>query len=240
MLVINNISKSYRGQKAVSEISLSVDKGQILGIIGANGAGKSTLVSMLATLSRPDSGEIIYDGSNIVSSPQAIRSKMGFVPQDIALYESLTGLDNLRFWGKNYKVPKTELKDRIEQVCAIIGFTPNMLKKRVSEYSGGMKRRLNLGVALLHNPELVILDEPTAGVDIQSAKRIAEAMVSLKEKGTAVIYVGHYMEELEQIATHICIMDSGRAVAYGTIDELLKTPEGKISLSELYSRLCTA
>lgn len=239
MLVINNISKSYRGRKAVSEVSFAVEGGQILGIIGANGAGKSTLVSMLATLTKPDAGEILYDGVDIVSNPAAIRPKMGFVPQDIALYESLSGMDNLKFWGKNYKVPKAELAKRIEQVCEIIGFTPDMLKKRVSEYSGGMKRRLNLGVALLHCPELVILDEPTAGVDIRSAKRIAESMVTLREAGVAVIYVGHYMEELEQIATHICIMDSGKAVAYGTIEELLNTPEGKISLVELYSRICT-
>ena len=240
MLQINHIYKSYHGKPAVRDLTLSVEGGQILGIIGANGAGKSTLVSMLSTLIKPDSGEINYDGVNIVNEPAAIRSRMGFVPQDIALYESLSGMDNLLFWGKSYKVPKQLIKERIADVCEIIGFTPEMLKKKVSEYSGGMKRRLNLGVALLHEPEIVILDEPTAGVDIQSAARIAEAMERLKNKGTAVIYVGHYMEELERIATHICIMDSGSVVAYGTKDELLAAPEGKISLSELYRRLCTA
>jgi len=238
MLEVKNVIKDYHGRRVVDELSFTVDKGQILGMIGANGAGKSTCVSMIATLIKPDGGTILYNGEDIVANPRAIREKMGFVPQDIALYETLTGMDNLRFWGKSYGVGSSELKSAIERVCGIIGFDRDMLKKRVSEYSGGMKRRLNIGVALLHKPELVVLDEPTTGIDLRSGNQILEAIENLKAEGTAVIYVGHYMEEVERISTHLCVMDGGRCRAFGAKDELLETPEGRISLSELYGRLC--
>lgn len=235
MLEVKNVVKSYHGRKAVDGLSFTVKEGETLGIIGANGAGKSTCVSMIATLIRPDSGSIVFNGEDIVKKPEAIRKSMGFVPQDIALYEDLSGKDNLRFWGKSYGVAASDMKAAMERVNEIMGFDELTLKKRVSEYSGGMKRRLNLGVALMHNPGLVILDEPTAGIDIRSQEQILKAIEELRKKGTAIIYVGHYMEEVERISTHLCIMDGGHCVAFGRADELLA---GK-SLVQLYNELCT-
>ena len=238
MLEVKNITKKFHGRKVVDGLSFTVDKGQVLGLIGANGAGKSTCVSMISTLLKPDAGEILFDGTNIVSNPDAIRRRMGFVPQDIALYETLSGRDNLKFWGKSYGVAANELNAAIERVCKIISFDADMLKKRVDEYSGGMKRRLNIGVALLHNPELVILDEPTTGIDIKSGNQILEAIEQLREQGTAIIYVGHYLEEVERISTHLCIMDQGHGLAFGSLDELLGTGESRMGLTQLYTKLC--
>ncbi len=233
MLEIKDVVKNYRRKRVVDGLSFTVDKGQILGIIGSNGAGKSTCVSMIATLIKPDGGTILYNGEDIVANPGAIRSRMGFVPQDIALYETLSGMENLKFWGRSYGVEGRDLEAAIEYVCGIISFDREMLKKRVSEYYGGMKRRLNIGVALMHKPELVILDEPTTGIDMQSGEQILSAIESLAEQGTAVIYVGHYMEEVERISTHLCIMDGGKCCGFGRKDELLK---GR-SLTDLYREL---
>lgn len=232
MLELVNVSKSYKDQKVVSALSFSVDKGQVLGLVGANGAGKSTCVSMIATLIKPDAGQILFNGQDIVKDPDAIRRKLGYVPQDIALYETLSGIDNLKFWGKSYGVSKENMDTEIKRVCDIISFDSTLLKKRVSEYSGGMKRRLNIGVALLHRPELVILDEPTTGIDLQSGMQILSAIEELKNHGTAIIYVGHYMEEVQRISTHICLLDKGVCKAFGTIDEVLEK-SGSGSLSDL-------
>jgi ABC-2 type transport system ATP-binding protein len=232
MLELINVTKKYKGTDAVNGVSFTVDKGQVLGLVGANGAGKSTCVSMIATLKKPDSGEILFNGVNIVKEPDAIRKKLGYVPQDIALYEQLSGMDNLKFWGKSYGVDPDDLKDEIKRVCEIISFDEAMLKKRVSNYSGGMKRRLNIGVALLHGPELVILDEPTTGIDIQSGMQILNAITELRKNGVAVIYVGHYMEEVEKISTHICYLENGVSKAFGTVEEVLKM-RGAHSLTEL-------
>lgn len=232
MLELKNVSKKYGKMDAVLGVSFTVSAGQVLGLVGANGAGKSTCVSMIATLNKPDSGTILFEGKDIVKEPDAIRRKLGYVPQDIALYESLSGMDNLKFWGKSYGVSSSDLEEEIKRVCSIISFDEGMLKRRVKDYSGGMKRRLNIGVALLHRPKLVILDEPTTGIDIQSGTQILNAIEGLKKEGTAIIYVGHYVEEVERISTHLCLLEQGRCRAFGTVDEVLeKTGSG--SLSEL-------
>lgn len=232
MLELIKVSKKYKDLDAVSSVSFSVDKGQVLSLVGANGAGKSTCVSMIATLQKPDSGQILFNGKDIVKEPDAIRKRLGYVPQDIALYEQLSGLDNLKFWGKSYGVSSADLDAEIKRVCSIITFDEKLLKKRVSEYSGGMKRRLNIGVALLHRPELVILDEPTTGIDIQSGAQILKAIEELKENGTAIIYVGHYMEEVEKISTHVCYLEKGVSKSFGTVKQVLES-NGISSLSEL-------
>ena len=232
MLELKNVSKKYGKMDAVSNVSFSVEGGQVLGLVGHNGAGKSTCVSMIATLQKPDSGTILFEGQDIVSNPDAIRKKLGYVPQDIALYESLSGMDNLKFWGKSYGVESKDLAAEIKRVCGIISFDETLLKRRVSDYSGGMKRRLNIGVALLHRPKLVILDEPTTGIDIQSGTQILKAIEGLKNEGTAVIYVGHYVEEVERISTHLCLLEQGVSKAFGTVEEVLEKT-GKSSLSEL-------
>lgn len=235
MLEIINVKKSYKGRAAVDGVSLCVEGGQLLGVIGRNGAGKSTLMSMIATLIKPDSGEILWNGTNIAEHPAAIRAKLGFVPQDIALYDKLSGLDNMKFWGKSCKVTGEHLKERIKEVCKDINFDEEMLRKKVGNYSGGMKRRLNIGVALLHDPEIIVLDEPTAGIDIDSGRMVQNAIAGLRDKGKTIIYVGHYLEEIKELATHICIMNEGKVVLFGKKEELLE----KETIGELYERFAS-
>ncbi|MCR5430988.1 MAG: ABC transporter ATP-binding protein [Lachnospiraceae bacterium] len=234
MLEIKDLKKSYKKKKVVDGVTLTVERGQLLGVIGRNGAGKSTLMSMIATLIKPDSGSILWDGEDTTEHPARIREKLGYVPQDIALYEKLSGLDNMKFWGKSSGVGGERLKERIRQVCEDINFDEEMLKKKVENYSGGMKRRLNIGVALLHDPELIILDEPTAGIDIDSGAMVQNAIARLRDQGKAVIYVGHYLEEIKELATHICIMNEGKISAMGSKEELLADE----TIETLYKR-CT-
>lgn len=237
-LEVNQISKSYHGKKAVDKLSFNLAPGEILGLIGTNGAGKSTTVSMVATLIKPDSGQIFFHGRNINKNPGYLRERIGYVPQEIALYEALSGLDNLRFFGRAGHVYGKRLNERILAVSEMIGFTPEMLKKRVGEYSGGMKRRMNIAAALLKEPELLVLDEPTAGVDIQSRNMILDMVRKLADKKTAVIYVGHYMDEVEKISDSICVLDHGQTVCCMPMDEALRTESGeKITLEQLYNKL---
>ena len=234
MLELIHVNKLYKKHKVVDDLSFQLKAGEIVGLIGPNGAGKSTTVSMIATLVRPTSGQILFLGEDIVLNPQVIRKKLGFVPQDIALYESLTGYDNLIFWANAYHVKKCDQKERLEQVCEIIGCSNEMLHKKVKEYSGGMKRRLNIAVALLHQPKLVILDEPTVGIDIPSRKLILSAMECLKKKGTAILYIGHYMEEVEQLCDRILFMSHGKCILDGTLPEALMYQGKKLTLEQLY------
>jgi ABC-2 type transport system ATP-binding protein len=221
ILEIKNIVKSYGELKAVDEISFSIKKGEINGLLGPNGAGKSTIISMISTLFKPDFGDILLDGESIVENPKKIQTILGIVPQEIALYEDFTGYENLKFWGITHNLKGKLLKDRIKEVSEIIGIDKR-LKDKVKEYSGGMKRRLNIGAALLHEPELLILDEPTVGIDPQSRNHILETIKKLNEKGMTVIYTTHYMEEVESICTSINIVDEGKIIASGTKDELYK------------------
>lgn len=236
-LEVENITKSYRGVKAVDSLSFRVERGQILGLIGTNGAGKSTTVSMLATLMKPDSGRILFCGREVSGRAAALRERTGYVPQNIALYESLSGMDNLKFWGRASHVAGRRLKERIAAVSGMTGFSPETLKKRVQEYSGGMKRRLNIAVALLKEPDLLILDEPTAGVDIPSRSVILSAIRKLADNGMAVVYVGHSMDEVERLCDQVCIMHRGKALLNLPMDEALAAPGGKITLEQLYEEL---
>ncbi len=237
MLELINLTKYYKHNKAVDGLSLTIKKGEVFGLVGANGAGKSTTVSMIATLLKPDSGQILYHGKDIVEQPKLIREHMGYVPQDIALYETLTGYDNLAFWGKSYHISGDLLKQRTDWVTSMIGLEAAVLKRKVKEYSGGMKRRLNIGVALLHAPELVILDEPTTGIDVSSRNQILSAIKGLAGVGVGVIYVGHYMEEVEKLCDRVCIMNQGRSVWNEELSTGLNTANGRISLEQLYSEL---
>lgn len=222
MLEIKGLSKHFEKIKAVDNIDFKVKKGEILGLLGPNGAGKSTTISMIATLLKPDNGRILFDGEDIVENPKFIQSRLGFVPQEIALYPTLTGMDNLKFWGRIYGLSGKALSMKIEEVSEIIGISER-LKDQVEKYSGGMKRRLNIGSALLHNPELIIFDEPTVGIDPQSRSHILNAVKSLNAAGTTVIYTSHYMEEVEFLCDRTCIMDRGRIIASGSKDEMLET-----------------
>lgn len=231
MLELLDVRKYFKDNRAVDGISFSVEDGEVLGLIGANGAGKTTTISMIATLCRPDSGDILYEGRDIVRNPSALRRTLGYVPQEIALYPSLSGQDNLRFWGRTNHVGGKALKKRIEEVSRIIDLDKKTLKKRVSNYSGGMKRRLNIGAALLHNPRLIVMDEPTVGLDVKARNQILDTVIELKNQGAGIIYAGHYMEEMERICDKICVIENGRCILYGKIKELLK--DGK-SLEQIY------
>jgi len=221
ILKIDNISKKYGDILAVDGINFIIKKGEINGLLGPNGAGKSTTISMISTLIKPDLGDILLDNESIMENPKKIQRILGVVPQEIALYDEFTGYENLKFWGITYNLKGKNLKNRIMEVSKIIGIEER-LKDKVKEYSGGMKRRLNIGAALLHKPELLILDEPTVGIDPQSRNHILEAIKKLNKEGMTVIYTTHYMEEAEAICSTINIMDEGKIIVSGTKDELLE------------------
>lgn len=224
LLEVKDLKKSFKKIEAVKNISFSVEKGEILGLLGPNGAGKSTTISMISTLIRPDSGSILYKGRDIATSPKTIQRTLGYVPQEIALYPMLSGKENMAFWGRSYGLKGKELKERIELVSEIIGIKER-LKDRVKSYSGGMKRRLNIGVALLHNPEIIIMDEPTVGIDPQSRNHILDTVLELNRQGMTVIYTSHYMEEVEYLCNRICVMDQGEIIAEGSKTELIESLE---------------
>lgn len=236
LLEVKSLSKSYGAIKAVDNVSFAVNRGDVIGLLGPNGAGKSTTISMIATLMKPDLGQILYKGQDISSSPRGFQKELGVVPQEIALYPSLSGYDNLRFWGRAYGLAGKALDERIEKVAEIIGIKER-LRDKVDEYSGGMKRRLNIGAALLHEPEILIMDEPTVGIDPQTRNHILDTVLELNRSGMTIIYTSHYMEEVEYLCRYIYIMDSGRVIASGTQDELVDSADGQRQLLIQYEEI---
>ena len=230
MLKVENLYKEFGNIKAVNSISFEVKKGQVFGLLGPNGAGKSTIISMISTLIEPTKGDILFEGKSILKDSKSIRQKLGVVPQDIALYPTLTGYDNLSFWGNVYGLKGSDLKKRILDVSDIIGLN-GRLKDRVDKYSGGMKRRLNIGAALLHKPELLIMDEPTVGIDPQSRNHILDTVLELNKQGMTIIYTSHYMEEVEYLCNELCIMDEGNIIAYGSQQELVDLVKEKTQIN---------
>lgn len=226
MLKVENLYKDFGNVKAVEGISFEVKKGQVIGLLGPNGAGKSTTISVISTLLEPTAGDVLFEGNSILKNPKPIRQKLGVVPQDIALYPTLTGYENLSFWGSIYGLKGSNLKKRINDVSDIIGLN-GRLKDRVDKYSGGMKRRLNIGAALLHMPELLIMDEPTVGIDPQSRNHILDTVLELNKQGITIIYTSHYMEEVEYLCNKLCIMDEGKIIASGTQQELVELVKEK-------------
>ncbi len=230
MLRVENLYKSFNHVKAVEGVSFEVSEGQVFGLLGPNGAGKSTTISVISTLLEPDRGDVFLDGKSILSNPEIIRKNLGVVPQDIALYPTLSGYENLSFWGSVYGLRGAELKKRIAEVSDVIGLN-GRLKDRVDKYSGGMKRRINIGAALLHKPEILIMDEPTVGIDPQSRNHILDTVLELNRQGMTIIYTSHYMEEVEYLCDEICIMDEGKIIASGNKQELIDLVKEKTQIN---------
>jgi ABC-2 type transport system ATP-binding protein len=222
---VDSLSKNYGPLKAVDRVGFSIGRGEVFALLGPNGAGKTTLVSMLATDRRPTSGDAFVFGRSIIRERRWVERVIGVVPQDIALYPKLTARENLRFFGRMYEVQPNELEARIDELLELVGLAPRA-DDPVGVFSGGMKRRLNIAVALIHRPRLVLLDEPTAGVDPQSRERIFEIVRSLGASGTALLYTTHYLEEVEEICDRVAIMDAGKIVAIGSLETLLARTEG--------------
>ena len=220
-ITVQNLHKAFGELKAVQGVSFEAQRGEIFSLLGPNGAGKTTTISMLSCLLRPDQGDALVMGHSIKRDQMGVKSTLGVVPQDIALYEDMSARENLTFWGRMYGLRGAALKTRVDEVLEVIGLT-DRAKDRVGKYSGGMKRRVNIGVALLHKPQVIFMDEPTVGIDPQSRRNILDSVVTLKDQGMTVLYTTHYMEEAQELSDHIAIMDHGKVIAIGTNEELVK------------------
>ncbi len=219
MIEVKSVSKSYGNIMSLRDISFNIRKGEIFGLLGPNGAGKSTTVNILNTLLKPDSGEIYIDGVDLFINPDSCKMIMGVVPQEIALYDNLSAFDNLIFWGGLYNLPKYELKKNATDILKLVGLSSRK-NDRIKTFSGGMKRRINIACSLLHKPKILILDEPTSGVDPQNRNHIFDLIENLNQEGMTIIYTTHYMEEAERLCDTIAIIDLGTIRAQGTMEEL--------------------
>jgi ABC-2 type transport system ATP-binding protein len=234
----NHLVKIFKGssEQVVKNISFSVNRNEIFGLLGPNGAGKTTTISILCGLFPPTSGNVMIDGMSLNGDLAGIKQIVGVVPQDIALYPTLTARENLNFYGKMYGVSGKELKDKIELWLSNFGLT-EAADRRVSTYSGGMKRRVNLIAAILHDPKILFLDEPTVGVDVQSRNVIIEHLEELNRKGTTIIYTSHHMEEAEHFCSKVAIIDNGKIIATGSPKELIASYTGCNNLESVFLHL---
>jgi ABC-2 type transport system ATP-binding protein len=229
ILAIRDIRKIFGSTEALRGVSFQVEAGELFGLVGPNGAGKTTLLSILACLSSPTSGEVQFAGKTLRKSDLSIRREVGIGTQELAIYTELSARENLVFFGKLYKLRGDDLNKRVDEVLEFVGLS-DRADQRASTFSGGMKRRLNLGAAIVHRPRLLLLDEPTTGVDPQSRNHIFERVRQLNAAGTTVIYTSHYMEEVQTLCPRIAILDNGRLIACDTLVALLQKLEGTIVL----------
>lgn len=219
MLQVSGLVKTFGAKRAVDGVSFQVGDGETYGLLGPNGAGKSTTINLILGLLKMDAGSVTVAGRDLKADPHGVKRLIGFVPQEIALYPTLTARENLAFWGRMYSLGGRELGRRIDEALALVGLSERA-RERIDTYSGGMKRRINIAAALLHRPQLLIMDEPTVGIDPQSRVHILETVKALSSAGRTVIYTSHYMEEVEYLCNRIGIIDSGRIIAQGTLAEL--------------------
>lgn len=218
---MENIVKRYGSQRVLDHVDLTIEKGEIVGLLGPNGAGKTTLIHSLAGLLRIDSGDITLFDQRLTEHIQEMKKNIGLVTQDITVFEDLTAKENLEFFGGIYGLKGAVLKQRVEETLEFVGLK-EQAKKLPTKFSGGMKRRLNIACALVHQPKLLIMDEPTVGIDPQSRNHILESVRELQRQGTTILYTTHYMEEVQSIASRVVIMDQGHVIAQGTLDELVE------------------
>lgn len=219
MIKLEKVSKFYGEMQALDKISLQIEEGEIFGLLGPNGAGKSTTINLISTILKPDEGEISIDGKSLAGNGFDCKMKIGIVPQEISLYEDLSAYDNLLFWGELYNLNIRELKDKINDVLNLVGLYERK-DDLINSFSGGMKRRINIAASILHKPKVLLMDEPTVGIDPQSRNRIFEVVDQLNKDGMTIIYTTHYMEEAEKLCNRIAIIDIGKIVAEGSIEEL--------------------
>jgi ABC-2 type transport system ATP-binding protein len=221
ILEVQNLVKKYDDFAAVDGISFGIEAGEIFSLLGPNGAGKTTTISVLSCLLRPTSGDAIIGGHSVRRDALAVREIIGVVPQDIALYNMLSARENLIFWGRMYGMGGAALKQRVNEVLEQIGLT-DKADAKIETYSGGMKRRVNIGAGLLHRPKIIYMDEPTVGIDPQSRRNILDAVKALNQQGMTVLYTTHYMEEAQELSDRVGIIDHGQLIALGTQKELTK------------------
>ncbi|MCP3029809.1 ABC transporter ATP-binding protein [Halobacillus sp. A1] len=244
MIETIQLSKRFKEKTVVEGVDLYLDKGESVGLLGPNGAGKSTTISIISSLLKPTTGDVKLDGESVIKNPGDIRKVLGVVPQEIALYQELTAYENLKFFGRIYRVPKSQLESRIQTTLELVGLKDRQ-KDLIKTFSGGMKRRINIASALLHHPKILILDEPTVGIDPQSRNYILEMIRKLNEQeGTTVLYTSHYMEEVEQLCDRVYIMDHGKVIASGSQSELLSILSNedtmKVQLNQMSNELVKA
>ena len=238
ILTINQLTKHYKGadEASLKGVSFSIEKGDIFGLLGPNGAGKTTLISILCGILEQTSGEVKFNEQDLFKNINAIKSKIGAVPQEIALYQSLSARENLEFYGAMYGLHGMELKNKINDWLERLGLA-HAADRRIDKFSGGMKRRINLIASIMHNPELLFLDEPTVGIDVQSRTVIIEQLQELNKNGMTIIYTSHHLEEAENFCTNIGIIDYGTIIATGAPSELIQQTKDAKNLEDVFLAL---
>ena len=236
MIDVSNLRKTFGAIEALKGVSFKIPQGECYGLLGPNGAGKTTTISILSTIIKADEGEVSIAGHDLRKNPLDCKKNIGVVTQEIALYNELSAYDNLQFWGGMYKVPGQELLNRLDETLDLLGLTDRKNDK-VKTYSGGMKRRVNLASALLHRPKILFMDEPTVGIDPQSRNLIFEVVEKLHKEGMTIVYTTHYMEEAERLCNRIGIIDNGKIIAQGTLNELRTLGSMKESVVISYTNL---
>ncbi|MGB3152230.1 MAG: ABC transporter ATP-binding protein [Maribacter sp.] len=238
MILINQLSKKYKDREhySISNLDLKIVEGEIFGLIGPNGAGKTTLISMLSSLLKPTSGSFIIDGLNYTKNKRQLKQLIGIVPQEYALYPTLTAFENLNYFGSMYGLKGQELQDTINSHLTILGLDA-FANKKIKSFSGGMKRRINLIAGILHKPKVLFLDEPTVGVDVQSKTVIIDFLKKLNADGTTIVYTSHHLNEAEHFCTRVGIIDRGQLIGIGTPEKLISQQENAKHLEDVFLAL---